>query len=112
MAYKEFASYIMEQLDSLDNVRNISMMGGYIFYYKDKIFGGIYDNGNFLVKITTASQRFLPDSVPRPPYDGAKPMLPADDIVDDREQFANMVEQMYDELPKPKPKKKRTNKKP
>lgn len=107
MAYKELALYIMEQLDALEDVRYISMMGGYLFYYKDRIFGGIYDDGYFFVKITKASQSFLPDSIPRSPYEGAKPMLPADEIIDNRDQFANMVEQMYDELPQPKPKKKK-----
>ena len=38
---KELADYIMDQLSDLGNVRNIPMMGGYIFYYKERIFGGI-----------------------------------------------------------------------
>ena len=42
---KEIADYIMDQLSDLGNVRNIPMMGGYIFYYKERIFGGIYGNG-------------------------------------------------------------------
>lgn len=54
------------QLSDLGNVRNIPMMGGYIFYYKERIFGGIYGNG-FLVKITEADKKFMPDSEPEPP---------------------------------------------
>jgi hypothetical protein len=42
---KELADYIMDQLSDLENVRNIPMMGGYIFYYKERIFVGIYGNG-------------------------------------------------------------------
>lgn len=53
---KELAEYIMDQLSDLGNIRNIPMMGGYIFYYKERIFGGIYGNG-FLVKITKAKLR-------------------------------------------------------
>ncbi len=68
---KELADYIMDQLSDLGNVRNIPMMGGFIFYYKERIFGGIYGNG-FLVKITEASKKFMPDSEPEPPYEGAK----------------------------------------
>ena len=41
---KELAEYIMDQLSELGDVRNIPMMGGYIFYYKERIFGGIYGN--------------------------------------------------------------------
>ena len=101
---KELADYVMDQLSDLENVRNISMMGGYIFYYKERIFGGIYGNG-FLVKITEASKKHMPDSEPEPPYEGAKPMLPVT-ILDDRIALQNMVEEMYAELPEKKTRKK------
>lgn len=42
---KELAAYIMEQLAVLEEIRCIPMMGGYIFYYKERIFGGIYGSG-------------------------------------------------------------------
>lgn len=101
---KELATYIMDQLSGLENVRNIPMMGGYIFYYKERIFGGIYGKG-FMVKITKASQRYMPDSEPMQPYDGAKDMLPVT-ILDDKELFQKMIEDMYPELPIRKPKKR------
>lgn len=102
---KELAEYIMDQLSDLENIRNIPMMGGYIFYYKERIFGGIYGNG-FMVKITEASKRYMPESEPEPPYEGAKPMLPVT-ILDDRMALQNMVEEMYSELPERKTKKKK-----
>ena len=102
---KELAIYIMDQLDELDNVRNIPMMGGYIFYYKERIFGGIYGTG-FMVKITEASKRHMPDSVAEPPYKGAKPMLPVT-ILENKEKLQKMIEEMYEELPERKAKKKK-----
>ena len=75
------------------------------FYYKERIFGGIYGKG-FLVKITEASKKYMPDSEPEPPYEGAKPMLPVT-ILDDRVSLQAMVEEMYQELPERKPKKKK-----
>lgn len=105
MQNKELASYIMDQLSDLGNVRNIPMMGGYVFYYRERIFGGIYENG-FMVKVTKASQKFIPDSIPEPPYKGAKEMLPVT-ILDDREQLQKMVAEMFDELPERKAKKKK-----
>lgn len=105
MQNKELASYIMDQLSDLGNVRNIPMMGGYVFYYRERIFGGIYENG-FMVKVTKASQKFMPDSIPEPPYKGAKEMLPVT-ILDDREQLQKMVAEMFDELPERKAKKKK-----
>lgn len=98
MAYTELAQYIMDQLSDLEEVRYIPMMGGYIFYYKNRIFGGIYGGGRFLVKITEASKKFMPDSQPELPYEGAKPMLPIT-ILEDRQTLQNMVEAMYNELP-------------
>lgn len=105
MNSKELAAYITEQLSELEDIRNIPMMGGYIFYYKEKIFGGIYGNG-FMVKITNSSKKFMPDSIPEPPYEGAKPMLPVT-ILDNRELLQEMVVSMFSELPERKPKKKK-----
>lgn len=93
---KDIANYIMSQLEGLEEVRNIPMMGGYIFYYKERIFGGIYGNG-FMVKVTEAGKKYMPDSVPEPPYDGAKPMLPVT-IIDDADALMAMVQEMYSEL--------------
>lgn len=101
---KELADYIIDQLSDLGDIRNIPMMGGYIFYYKERIFGGIYGSG-FMVKITEASKKYMPDSVPEPPYEGAKPMLPVT-LLEDRETLQAMVEEMYPELPERKPKKR------
>ncbi len=103
--HKELMEYIMEQLAELGDVRNIPMMGGYVFYYREKIFGGIYGDG-FMVKITEASKKYMPDSEPEPPYEGAKPMLPVT-ILEDRERLQQMVEEMFAELPERKPKKRR-----
>lgn len=103
MANKELEQYIMEQLAGLTEIRSIPMMGGYIFYYRERIFGGIYENG-FLVKITKASRQYMPDSVPEAPYAGAKEMLPVT-ILEDQEMLQKMVSEMYQELPERKPKK-------
>lgn len=102
---KELAEYIMDQLSDLGDIRNIPMMGGYIFYYKERIFGGIYGKG-FLVKITEASKKCMPDSIPEPPYEGVKPMLPVT-ILENRAALQAMVEEMYSELPERKTKKKK-----
>ena len=48
----------------------------------------------------------MPDSEPEPPYEGAKPMLPVT-ILDGRVALQAMVEEMYQELPERKPKKKK-----
>lgn len=100
---KQLMKYVMEQLEGLEDVRNIPMMGGYIFYYKERIFGGIYGKG-FMVKMTKASQKYMPDSIAEPPYDGAKPMLPVT-ILEDKDNMQKMVQAMFDELPERQAKK-------
>lgn len=105
---KELAAFIMDELSELGNVRNIPMMGGYVFYYNERIFGGIYKSG-FMVKITQASKKYMPDSIPEPPYAGAKEMLPVT-ILENRQLLCEMVREMYDELPERKIKKKRNKK--
>lgn len=103
MQAKELAAYLMEQFEPLGGVSSRPMMGGYIFYFNQKIFGGIYPPG-FMVKLTQASKRCLPDAEVMPPYQGAKDMILVDDI-DNRELLCDMAREMYDELPMPKPKK-------
>lgn len=102
---KELCEYVMEQLCGLGEVRNISMMGGYIFYYREKVFGGIYGKG-FMVKKTKAAEKYMPDSEPEPPYGGAKPMLPVT-ILENRKLLQNMVREMFEELPERKVRKKK-----
>ena len=54
---KDYLDFILEQLSLLDDISYKPMMGEYILYYQDRIFGGIYDN-RFLVK-PTASARVI-----------------------------------------------------
>lgn len=108
MAAKELAAYIMDQLSDLDGIRSRPMMGGYVFYYRERIFGGIYEPG-FMVKSTEASRRHMPDSLPEPPYKGGKPMLPVT-ILEDRTALRRMIIEMYPELPERKPRGKRREK--
>ena len=106
---KEYLDFIMEQLSGLEGITYRAMMGGYIFYYRERIFGGIYGAG-FMVKITEASRKYMPDSIACPPYDGAKEMLPVT-IIDDRELLQKMVSEMFCELPERKPTPRKSDKK-
>ncbi len=101
---KRMMEYVMDQLSGLPGVRNIPMMGGYIFYYNERIFGGIYGSGELLIKITETSKKYMPDSEPELPYEGTKEMLPCT-IIEDREKLQSMVKEMWAELPERKKKK-------
>ena len=102
---KDYLDFILEQLSLLEGVLHRGMMGEYILYYRDRVFGGIYDD-RFLVKPVNAARELMPDASLEKPYDGAKAMLMVDNV-DDREFLMRLITAMYDELPEPK---RRTNK--
>ena len=49
--------FILEQLDLLDNINCKAMMGEYLLYYNNILFGGIYDN-KLLVKIVNSNKKY------------------------------------------------------
>ena len=102
---KEYLDFILEQVSELDNVSYKAMMGEFIIYYKGKIIGGIYDD-RLLVKPVQSAINYMPNAVYELPYDGAKEMLLVDDV-DNKEFLTGLFNSMYDELPAPKPKKKK-----
>ncbi len=102
---KEYLDFILEQVSELDNVSYKAMMGEFIIYYKGKIIGGIYDD-RLLVKPVQSAINYMPNAVYELPYDGAKEMLLVDDV-DNKEFLIGLFDAMYDDLPAPKPKKKK-----
>lgn len=102
---KGYLEFVLEQLSDLEDVSYRAMMGEYIIYYRGKIVGGIYDD-RLLVKPTKSAVSYMPKAVYELPYDGAKEMLLAEDV-DNKEFLTGLFRAMYDELPAPKPKKKK-----
>ena len=100
---REYLDFILEQLSGLDGITWRAMMGEYIIYCRGKVVGGIYDN-RFLVKPTASAKAMMPDAEPELPYEGAKEMLPVDNL-ENREFLAALIQAMHDELPAPKKKK-------
>ena len=100
---REYLDFILEQLSSLEGITWRAMMGEYIIYCGGKVVGGIYDN-RFLVKPTASAKAMMPDAEPELPYEGAKEMLPVDNL-ENREFLATLIQAVYDELPAPKRKK-------
>ena len=102
---KEYLDFILEQVSELDNVSYKAMMGEFIIYYKGKIIGGIYDD-RLLVKPVQSAINYMPNAVYELPYDGAKEMLLVDEV-DNKEFLIGLFDAMYDDLPVPKPKKRK-----
>lgn len=103
---KEYLEFILEQLAELDEITYRAMMGEYIIYYRGKIVGGIYDD-RLLVKPIKSAISYMPTAIYELPYDGAKEMLLVEDVDSKEEFLTGLFNAMYDELPAPKPKKKK-----
>ena len=84
---KEYKDFILEQLDLLDNIICKAMMGEFLLYYNDVVFGGIYDN-RLLVKIVNTNKKYnMQEQIP---YETAKPMYFVDDV-DSKELLKEIV---------------------
>lgn len=84
---KEYRDFILEQLSLLDNITCKSMMGEYLLYYNDLLFGGIYDD-RFLVKIVSTNSKY--NMKEQLPYEGAKNMYLVEDV-ENRELLKEIV---------------------
>lgn len=102
---KAYVEFIVDQLSLAGEASCRAMMGEYVIYYRGKVVGGVYDD-RFLVKPTESARAMMPEAQMELPYEGAKEMLLVD-MVDDRESLAQLMEAMYEELPAPKPRKKK-----
>ena len=102
---KEYLNFILNQLSELEDISYRAMMGEYILYYKGKIVGGIYDD-RLLVKSVKSAIAYMPNASYELPYDGAKEMLLVDDV-DSKDFLTGLFKTMFDELPAPKPKRRR-----
>lgn len=91
---KEYKDFILEQLNLLDNINCKPMMGEYLLYYNEILFGGIYDD-RLLVKIVDNNKKYnMQESIP---YESAKPMYLVDDV-DNQEILKNIVLDTYNGL--------------
>lgn len=92
---KDYRDFILEQLSLLDNITCRSMMGEYLLYYNDILFGGIYDS-RLLVKIVESNKKYgMSKEIP---YKGAKLMYMIEDL-DDKEKIKEIVQETCKDLP-------------
>jgi len=90
---KEYLTYVLDLLREVKGISYKKMMGEYILYKGDIIFGGVYDD-RFLIKITKSSK--LLGFSEQIPYPGAKPMLLVD--IENSEEIKQIIEKVYTDL--------------
>ena len=84
---KEYRDFILEQLSEAPNITCRPMMGEFLLYSNNVLFGGIYDD-RLLVKIVPENEQYKMRK--EIPYDGAKPMYFVE-AVDDNVKLAEIV---------------------
>ena len=95
---KEYKDFILEQLELLDNITFKAMMGEFLLYYNNVLFGGIYDN-RLLVKIVDTNIKYsMQEQIP---YESAKPMYLVDDV-DNKDLLKEIVIETCKGLPNKK----------
>lgn len=95
---KDYRNFVLEQLSLLDNITCKSMMGEYLLYYDNILFGGIYDNRLLIKMVESNKKHNMAEAIP---YNGAKPMYLVDDI-DNQEVLKEIIIDTYKVLPKKK----------
>lgn len=98
---EEYLEYVLDLLGNVDGIRHRKMMGEYVLYCRDKVFGGIYDD-RFLIKTTHSVSLLLADASQQLNYEGGSMMTLVES--DDRVLIAQVVDAMWPELPEPKKK--------
>ena len=79
---KEYRDYVLEQLNLLGNISYKPMMGEYLLYYQDILFGGIYDDRLLIKEVKSNKKYELSEKIP---YSGAKSMYQIENIEDQNE---------------------------
>jgi TfoX/Sxy family transcriptional regulator of competence genes len=107
---KEFADFVVEQIENAGLITYKKMFGEYALYSDGKVIALICDNQLFM-KPTEKGRAFIRDVKEAPPYPGAKMYFLIEDKVDDREWLSELIRITARELPEPEPKKKRSKNK-
>ena len=95
---KEYKDFILEQLSLSDNITCRAMMGEFLLYHNDILFGGIYDD-RLLVKIVDSNKKYnMQEQIP---YKNSKPMYLIDNV-DDKELMKEIVVETCKSLPRKK----------
>ncbi len=103
---QKFVDFILEQIDIPEQITAKKMFGEYGLYFGEKIVALVCDNKLF-VKPTLAGRAFIKEVIEAPPYPGAKPSFLIEEQLDDSVWLKELINLTAQELPSPKPKKKK-----
>jgi len=95
---KSYKEYVLEQLNILNDIFCRPMMGEYLLYHDNILFGGLYED-RLLIKIVPSNKKYnLEEQIP---YKGAKPMYLLDNL-DDQDTLKEIILTTCKDLPRKK----------
>lgn len=101
--------FLLDQISGAGFVRARKMFGEYALYCNEKVVALVCDDKLF-VKPTTAGRKLLTTLDEAPPYPGSKNYFHiSGDYWEDKEWLSNLIATTANELPMPKPKKKKSS---
>jgi TfoX/Sxy family transcriptional regulator of competence genes len=101
-----FVEFVVDQIENAGEITYKKMFGEYALYSNAKVIALICDNQLF-IKPTQAGKSFIDHVVEAPPYPGAKLYFLIEEQIDDRDWLSNLIRLTANELPVPKPKRKK-----
>lgn len=104
---KDFVQFIAEQIEDAGTITYRMMFGDYGIWCDGKVVVLVCDNQVF-VKPTAGGRAFIGQVTEAPAYPGAKLSFLIEDQYEDIEWFSNLIRITVQELPEPKPRKKKS----
>ena len=101
-----FIEYIEEQLNPINHLLIKPMFGEYGIWANGKFFALICDDKLF-IKPTAEGRAYIGVVTEAPPYTGAKDYFLIEEKLDDKHWLCQLVRITLENLPVPKPKKKK-----
>lgn len=102
----DFIQYVCDQIDAACDMSHRHMFGGTTLYSKGKVVALICDNQLF-VKPTEAGRSYIGDVTLAPAYEGSRDFFLIQEEIDDGEWLTELIRRTEQELPAPKPRKKK-----
>ena len=90
---QEYLEYVLELLREVKVISYKKMMGEYLLYKDNVLFGGVYDNRFLIKKTKSLEDRGFKEQIP---YPSAKPMYLIDS--EDHDEIKEIVLLVYKDL--------------
>ncbi len=103
---QDFMQFVADQFAAAGEVRYKKMFGEYCLYIDNKVFAFVCDD-KLYVKPTESGRAYIGDPTLAPAYPGSKDYFLIEDELEDSGWLTSLAAACWDELPAPKPKKKK-----